>query len=631
VELQPCFNRDVISELSDQATANLLDFAAWGEGERMQYSMANGNGEESNEPRSLAQDDADLDSQIYQAIAAGNTDVLEDWAKRIHDVPDARQRITRAFLSAAEDAPDEALKLLLETDQVDLQEIDAINHRNILHRGAISGRAVLLAIGLKGNVNLKAVDVYGRIPLHYACMHGSVEMVREFLGVGPDTVDIKDHDNFTPLIHAIVHSQVDVVNVLLSHHARIDPTSDSDHIPLNLACQYGSIPVVEELLKQKPKILPDAEGLYPQHLVARSDKAPGLLLMLRDYGANLDQPDKMYQWTPMFHAASEGSVKCLQTLLDSDADPSIVDEKGLSILYYATWEGHLACMDLLIKTMTPPTRKATKSVQMAPSMRPPSSTAPLPKSKEADGGIPLFILPPPIIPIRRYGHNFLDTKTFVTINFENLGYDAIQFYDDNKYPAARLTISSKSSDLIPRNLLLPIQDDYRVSFQIDNLDTFAIDFDVYPTFGARVIARTVASSKVFTDRSSSSGLCHLELLDPRLRAIGRVSFSFQVVKPFPGVPLEITHFATYWKETDQQKPHSSSLVTGSSLSGDYVRLFVQTTSDLVPVLYPQWKIKVYEGLEVPVNSLTFAQFSTIGAHQGIEDVEVCCRPQGRST
>jgi CDK inhibitor PHO81 len=620
VDLQPCFNRDVISELSDQATANLLDFAAWGEGERMQYSMTNGNGKDSSEPRSSSQDDADLDSQIYQAIAAGNMDVLADWAQKIHDVPDARQRITRAFLSAAEDAPDEALQLLLSTEQVDLQEIDEINHRNILHRSAISGRSVLLTIGLAGHVNLKAVDVYGRIPLHYACMHGSPEMVRELLQAGPDTIDIKDHDNFTPLIHGIVHGQIGVVQVLLKEHARINPTSDSDHIPLNLACQHGAIPIVQELLKQNPDILPDAEGLYPQHLVARSDKAPQLLLMLREYGADLDQPDKLYQWTPLFHAASEGSVQCLQTLLDSEADPRILDEKGLSALYYATWEGHLTCMDMLIKTIGPAVQKSPKNVQMVAPMQPPATT-PLPKTKEGDGGIPLFVLPPPIIPIRRYGHNFLDTRTFVTINFENLGYDAIQFYDDNKYPAARLTISSKSSDLIPRNLLLPIQDDYRVSFQIDNLDTFAIDFDVYPTFGARVIARTVASSKVFTDRSSSSGLCHLELLDPRLRAIGRISFSFQVVKPFSGVPLEIAHFATYWKETDQQ-PHSSSLVTGSSLSGDYVRLFVQTTSDLVPVLFPQWKMKVYEGLEVPINSLTYAQFTTIGAHQGIEDLEV---------
>jgi CDK inhibitor PHO81 len=230
-------------------------------------------------------------------------------------------------------------------------------------------------------------------------------------------------------------------------------------------------------------------------------------------------------------------------------------------------------------------------------------------------GIPEFILPPPIIPFRRYGHNFLDTKTFVVISFEKVGKDAIRFYDESKYPAARLTISSKSSDLIPRNILLPIQDEFKViSFQIENLDTFSIDFDVYPTIGSKVIARSVASSKVFTERSKSTGRWHLELFDPRLRAIGRVTFDFQVVKPFHGIPLEITHFATYWKATSQLDSQPHTLITGSSLSGEYVRLFVQLTADGIPVLHPRWKVN-HHGLEVPVNILTYEQFAAIGVHQ----------------
>ncbi|KAE9962573.1 hypothetical protein BLS_000166 [Venturia inaequalis] len=245
-----------------------------------------------------------------------------------------------------------------------------------------------------------------------------------------------------------------------------------------------------------------------------------------------------------------------------------------------------------------------------PPSQPPTIT-PAARVRDAHD-IPPLILPSPIIPVRRYGHNFLDSKTYVIINFGGLPYEAIQFYDDNKYPAARLTISSKSSDLIPRNLLLPIQDELRViSFQIDNLDTFSIDFDVYPTFGARVIARAVASSKVFTGKASSSGEWHLELLDPRLRAIGRVSFTFQVITPFSGQPLEITHFATYWKETDQ-KPHNAALITGSSLSGDYVRLYVQLTSDGVAVLFPRWKLQVAENIEIPLSRLTWAQFESLG-------------------
>lgn len=126
-----------------------------------------------------------------------------------------------------------------------------------------------------------------------------------------------------------------------------------------------------------------------------------------------------------------------------------------------------------------------------------------------------------------------------------------------------------------------------------------------------MIARAVVSSKVFTGNASNSGEWHLELLDPRLRAIGRISFTFQVITPFSGQPLEITHFATYWKETDQ-KTHSASLITGSSLSGDYVRLYVQLTNDSVAVLAPDWNIQLPGSIEVPLNQLTWAKFESIG-------------------
>ncbi|KAK7732933.1 phosphate system positive regulatory protein pho81 [Botryosphaeria dothidea] len=612
VEVQPCFNRDVISDLSDQATTSLLDFAAWAEGEQMQYTT-------SVAPEfstRLHDADTDADPQIMQTITSGNISGVEEWISRVVSLPDARDRITRAFLATAYDAPEAALKVMLDTNLVDLDQGDDVNARNCLHKAAISGRSLVLKIGLEGNADVRASDVYGRIPLHYACMHGHVGMIQDLVTAAPDTVDFKDHDGFTPLIHSIVHNHLSCVQSLLKHNARIDPAGESDHIPLNLACQHGLQPVVELLLQANPQVLPDAEGLYPQHLVARSGKNPQICLLLRDYGVNLDQPDKLYSWTPLFHAASEGHVGCLKTLLDCGVSVDVKDEKGLTAMYYATWEGHLECMKLLASVvsdgnMAPPPKPAAPMLSAGP---PPSST-PQPMAMEVDG-IPDLSLPPPIIPIRRYGHNFLENKTFVVINFGALDSEPIRFYEDSKYPAARLTIASKSSDLIPRNILLPISEENKViSFQVDNLDTFSIDFDVYPTFGAKVIARTEASSTVFRNRETSSGFCNLGLFDPRLRTIGRIKFKFNIITPFPGPPLEISHFATYWKATSQLDESPSALITGSSLSGDYVRLFVQITCDGVPVLCPQWKVN-YGILAVPVTRLTYDEFLYIGSQHG---------------
>ena len=612
--MQPCFNRDVISDLSDQATTSLLELGAWAEGEKTQYT-GSVSAERVVGGQPIGTDESDADSQVLQAANTGNLAVLRDWINRSRGSPDASGRLTRAFLAAIADAPEEALALFLETDLVDIQAEDEINERNCLHEAAVSGRGIILRAALDRGVDPARIDVYGRIPLHYACMRGRGRMIQALLGRRPNTIDVQDHDNFTPLIHGVVRHELPCVEQLLERGARIDPESDADHIPLNLACQYGSLPITKLLLERKAAISPDAEGLYPQHLVARSGRSPDMLLILERFGADLDQRDKLYQWTPLFHAASEGRVECMKTLLDRHVDPNILDEKSLPALYYATWEGHLECMKLLSTTSSgsEPMQNIQVTSTLSASIRAPSTAGTM--NVDADG-IPDLSLPPPIIPLRRYGHNFLDTKTFIRLTFEEVGSDAIIFYHDSRYPAARLTISSKSSDLIPRNIMLPIQEDFKlVSFQIHNLDSFAVDFDIFPTFGSKIIAKTVALPNIFSAIASGSGHCCLPLFDPRLRAIGQISFNFQVIKPFHGIPLEITHFATYWKATSQFDSHPSAFITGSSLSGEYVQLFVQLTQDGVPVLWPKWFVN-HHGIDLPISRLTYQQYTSIGLQHG---------------
>ncbi|KAL8873220.1 MAG: hypothetical protein Q9174_001284 [Haloplaca sp. 1 TL-2023] len=614
VEIQPCFNRDVISELSDQATTSLLELGAWAEGDKVQYDTTKPS-EHILSGQPLGTDDSDTDSQILQAANAGNLVLLQDWVTRFKDSPDARNRFTRTFLGAISDASHEALDVLLASGLVDLHAEDEINERNCLHEAAISGREFILDVGVRGDVALDRVDVYGRIPLHYACMHGHVDMVETLIERAPQTIDEKDHDNFTPLIHGIVHHRLSCVEQLLSHGSRIDPENESDHVPLNLACQHGSIAVTQLLLERGAQIVSDAEGLYPQHLVARSGRSADMLLMLEKYSADLNQRDKLYQWTPLFHAAAEGKVDCLQTLLERGAGATLVDEKNLSAMYYATWEGNLECMKLLGSAAAsrnagiPHGRKATQGGIPQTEDIVSSSTA-----LEGDG-IPDLSLPPPIIPLRRYGHNFLDTKTFILLSFDGSNSEPISFYHDSKYPAARLTISSKTTDIIPRNVMLPIQEDSRsVSFQIDSLDSFTLDFDIYPTFGSKIIARSVGLPSIFSATSSSSGHCCLPLFDPRLRAIGQISFNFQVIKPFHGMPLEITHFATYWKATSQLDTHPGAFITGSSLSGDYAQIFVQVTRDGVPVMFPRWCLKFSHGINLPICWMNYDQYASWGRH-----------------
>ncbi|KAA8892726.1 putative ankyrin repeat protein nuc-2 [Sphaerosporella brunnea] len=601
VEVQPCFNREVISELSDQATTSQLELEAWAEGENVEFTQ-----KVTESSRREPEADESDDAGIRNAVLSENTTVLEEWINRLklsEASEKACEKVTAIFLASIGEASEISLRVLMDSGFMDFHAEDEINERNCLHEAAIAGKLGVLRAGVLFGVDVGQPDVYGRIPLHYAAMHGRTEMIQLLISVKPSTVDVMDHDNFTSLIHSITHDQRECVRQLIASNARIDPRHEQDFIPLNLACQYGLEEIATILLENGASLLPDAEGLFPQHLVARSGRSAQLLLILQKYGANINEQDKLFQWTPIFHAASEGHLNSLRVLLESGAHPDVLDEKGLSAMYYAAWEGHLDCMQLLATAgrrlgVVGPLLSGPSPLSVA------STPSGMGMAIDADG-IPDLSLPPPILPLRRYGHNFLENKTLVQLSFVESGCEAVHFDQDSKYPAARLTISSKSSDLIPRNLLLPLNEESKlVSFQIDSLDTFAIDFDIFPTFGSKVLARTIALADTF--RNKNSGHCVLPLFDSRLRAIGRISFDFRIIKPFEGAPLEITHFATYWKATSQFDQHSSALITGSSLAGEYIRLHVQLTGDSIPVLYPRTSLSV-AGLDVPIRSISHAQ------------------------
>lgn len=607
--MQPVFNRDVISELSDQASTSLLDCAAWAEGDGTQYGGSNNEAHFLATPR-LEQNEADTD--LMEALNKGDINALRDLLSHFEPTTVTRDRVTRAFLTTVSQAPEAGLNVLLNTGMVDFDRRDEINDRNCLHKTAMAGRQSLLRAVLAAGVIPAVPDAYGRIPLHYAAMNGHVDCIDDLVTAAKETVNQSDLDDFTPLIHAVTHSHLTSVERILSYGAHVDAVKEGSHLPLNLACQHGSVALVELLLRRNPKILPDAEGLYPQHLVARCGTDPKLLSLLQEYGANLDQPDKLYQWTPLFHAASEGRVDCLKALLERGVNISALDEKGQSALYYATWEGHLPCMAMLAPGMPKSTQDERAVAGHHGSAHTDSSN--LAASTGNIETIPDLSLPPPIIPTRRYGHNFLDSKSTVLLIFGEQNKNAVTFYDESKYPAARLTITPRSSDVLPRNLLLPIQEDNRcVAFEMDNLDSFAVDFDVFPTFGKKVLAKGSVPPEVFRNKHSSSGHHHLSLFDPRLRAVGQISFKFQVIQPFRGLGLDIMPFATYWKATSQFDSKNSSLVTGSSLSGEYIRISVQPSLDGVPIVYPTW-VYNHAGLELPVCRLTYAQFSSLGNH-----------------
>ncbi|KEI40870.1 uncharacterized protein L969DRAFT_359949 [Mixia osmundae IAM 14324] len=253
--------------------------------------------------------------------------------------------------------------------------------------------------------------------------------------------------------------------------------------------------------------------------------------------------------------------------------------------------------------------------------------------------IPSLSLPPPIMPLRIYGHNYLDKKALVQVS---LGHpntskasilSPVRLYNQSQLSSLKLVISSKPDSMaIPHSVILPLTDEREVfSFQIESFDVLSLEFDLFPTFGSKVIGKAVAFPSTFSDLQSQ-GHYVIPLLDPHLKVIGEIAFEVNVVKPFEGVQLEVGgRMETYWKSTNpvtapdtglmpaplglNPGPAGSSVVTASSLTGEHVRIVVQVTNDGVPVVYPSWNLPI-DGFELRVSDISFAQFEALAVRKG---------------
>ncbi|KAF7721722.1 phosphate system positive regulatory protein pho81 [Apophysomyces ossiformis] len=651
IDIQPCFNTQILSELADLASINRVELSNIQDGIPV-APVTTTTTHDSTSTGDPVVDDMEL--ELVKAVSSGQVAFVREILVRNahHPSPDDRERLSRVFWHACSEATTEIMNLLIDTNAVNFEYVDDINERSCLHMAAMAGRRELLESCTAHGANVRAIDAYGRTALHYATMKGFSDCVSFLLTHNVD-IESRDHDGFSPLIYAIMNGHTSIVDILINAGANIEPQHNADHIPLSLACYYGHTDIAVMLYERGAKNLPNAESLYPLHLAARQGHVE-LCRLLSKQSEQVDRPDKYNSWTPLFWAASDGHAECVRILIEAGCQVNVKDENGKTALYYAAWEGQKECMDLLIDAgcEVEPVQDESSYSEL-PSAAKEDNTASSTMSLELDT-IPSLSLPPPIIPFRIYGHNYLDRKYQVHIS---LCQPPIRLYDNTQISSLKLVISSKpDTGMIPHSVILPLADDREMfNFQVHKLDDFLLEFDIFATFGSKVLGRGAALPQMFssTDFKITDGHRTIPLVDGHLKVIGELSFDYAVVKPFRGVQLEIGgRIETYWKSTNTLPPVSSthltpepasssstipSFITASSLSGDYVRVVVQLTKDLVPVVFANWLVP-FDGLDLAVSDLTYEQFCRMGekvlenksVEDGIHDKDGICPFTGNS-
>ncbi|CAG62034.1 PHO81 [Nakaseomyces glabratus] len=495
---------------------------------------------------------------------------------------------------------------------------------------------------LKNLMNMK--DIHGRIPLHHAAEQGKTEFVELILESNlVDMLDIPDQDRKTPLILALESNDIKAVKLLLQHGSNAYPNAQDKVLdPLSVACKKGNFEAVKLILDFLGDKIegPSLDKMELLHIVSKNSNSSALAELLISKGANVNYGDKFLGRTPLFYAVMNGKDNIVSLLLRCNASIDVMDDEGYTPLFYTIWESDVKVLNAMLPSIKSIKQKKIHSDLLQPKKLtlPNNDLLDLDSSSINDltdsfENIPAFSLPPPIIPLRKYGHNFLEDKIYVKVIFK-AGTESITLENDNDSlinAPGRIMLSSGSSDIIPRNVLFPVggtsvtavdddlDEEGEIIFYPDTLENFSIQFDVFPTTGNRLIARTVTPPS-FLLSSSMNGTNSLKipLVDLKLSVIGTLSVEYQVIQPFSGTSLKVTECEPYWKSTNEEKEPQNSepskidngYITETSLCGSFETIKIYYLNDGRLVASKEMFVTV-NGAKILLMDLTTEQLQAI--------------------
>ncbi|KAA8652505.1 hypothetical protein EYZ11_007679 [Aspergillus tanneri] len=455
---------------------------------------------------------------------------------------------------------------------------------------------------------LRAKDLSGRTPLHYAAQYGFkvvCEVIIEHLQAwdmfnvkeGIDGLSWQDNDGWAPLHLSVVGGHPLTTRALLDAENWKGPNEEMTAIRkrvsrssalLALATKANFVDIVRLLVDAGVDInYQDEQGETALHVAARFNHHQCTKILLEgndEQKADTELAEQTYSWTPLFIACVDGALSVVELLIEAGADLEKLDSSGWTAKEHAALRGHLDIARCLAEVTPAPEVMEVDPVVPAPTLSAALSSSPPPSSladrrsnsSTSTGSSGLRVNEP----IKSFGHRYLTDETMILVSLgtmdtrnpvHSVNLDRIPMENAHSTQldtALSLAVSASGAHGEPEIIDLPVQDNIStepIVFHAADASKVRLIFDLIPTYAGskdQVVGRGVAllssiKPTVGSHRINLKGDSTVPIVAANtLEVIGTVTFNFLIITPFQHPNMSITGDKTYWKSM------SSTMVIG---------------------------------------------------------------------
>ncbi|KAF5963859.1 ankyrin [Fusarium coicis] len=266
-------------------------------------------------------DDADADgfTALMHSVKAGFGDIT--WLLTINKADvNHRDKLQRSALDIAISNQQSSIAWLLCEHGAEIGALNE-NRMSLLHIATLDGDRRSVALLIDRGLTINESDANGDTPLHYAVRNNSADLVQLILSCNQhhQQLETPDRAGITPLVNAVLASNLSIVQTLLNHGSNCDSQDRDGLTPLHYTAAQGSSLVLARLVAKTQNInLADNMGFTAVHHAVNRNQADALQV-LGQGGADLDIVD-CRGCTPLMLAAHLDYPNLVRLLLLSGAN-----------------------------------------------------------------------------------------------------------------------------------------------------------------------------------------------------------------------------------------------------------------------------------------------------------------------